>query len=503
MAICLIIGVTIVLAIAADCLVRPRGLRSAIGMALGQLPVLALFGLMLALSGNMVMAALLAAGLAVAIGLVSNAKRAVLGEPLLFSDLALVGAVFRHPQFYLAALRRWQLAALVLGSAGLLLGLAAGFQAQLAGRAVGVLILAASLVALRVLVRRTVARLPGLAADVDADVAAHGLFATLLLHWHIWRASAGPPPCQDPLPARPTADLAIIVQCESFADPAILFDDPALALPGLAAARSAAWAHGGLLVSGFGAYTMRTEYGVIFGRDEGKLGIRRFDPYLTARQDGSHALPARLAAAGWRSLFIHPHDLGFYGRDQIMPAAGFSDLIGPAAFAPPDEGRYVSDAAIADMILAAAAKAAAPCLIHAVTIENHGPWPVDEAGGTGHMSSAYLRLVARGDTMLTRLIAGVAALRRPAVLAFYGDHRPSIPGAVMPGGERHTPYVLLRFGSEGTLIPGDGRPCDRTPAELHRAILAAITAPSVAGLRPGSGQAAGDQAAAGAQSAAE
>lgn len=503
MALCLIIGLTIALSIGADTLVRPRGVRTPAGMLLGLLLVLALFGLMLALAGNMVIAALVAVGVAVTLGLVSNAKRAVLGEPLLFNDVAMLTAVFRHPQFYLAALKRWQLAALIVGGVALVLALAANFDTRPAPHMAGALMVAGSLLLLVMLLRLPISRQLAPAVDVDADLAAHGLLASMLLHWNHWRASVDPPPCTDPLPAPTTADLVIVVQCESFADPADLFNDPALALPGLAAARRAAWRHGGLLVSGFGAYTMRAEYGVLFGREEGALGFRRFNPYLTALGEASHALPARLAGAGWRSLFIHPHDLGFYGRDRIMPAAGFAELIGPEAFAPPSEGRYVSDAAIADVILAQAKRAEQPSFIHAVTIENHGPWPVDRAGSGGQMSSAYLQLVARGDAMLTRLIDGIAALRRPAVLVFYGDHRPSIPGAAMPGGDRWTPYVLLRFGADGSLIAGDDAACDLTPAQLHKAVIAAITTPAVAGLPHGSGRAAGDRTGAGVRSAAE
>lgn len=278
------------------------------------------------------------------------------------------------------------------------------------------------------------------------------------------------------VPAPPNVELAVLVQCESFADPADLFDDPALQLPGLVEARRAAWLQGRLLVSGFGAYTMRTEYGVIFGRSESELGFRRFDPYLTASHDAGYALPARLKNAGWRSLFLHPHDMRFYGRDRIMPAAGFAELVGPEAFASPTEGRYVTDDAIADVIMARAAAAREPTLIHAVTIENHGPWPADRTGAHGRQSSSYLQLVARGDAMLLRLIQEIAELRRPAVLLFYGDHRPSIPGAVEPGGDRHTPFVLLRFGADGKPIPGTTKATDQTPAELHHALIAAITA---------------------------
>jgi hypothetical protein len=480
MAICLIIGATFGFAIIADTLVRPRGLRSLAGVWLGFLPILALFGFMLALDGNMLAAALVATGVATGLGLISNAKRAVLGEPLQFADLAMLTAVFRHPQFYLYALQRWQLAALVLGAAALVLALALAFDGRPVLHLAGVLILLGSMAAIAATLRLPPWRGLAPVVDVDADVAAHGLLASLLLYWHRWRASVDPPPCTEALPAVLGTELIIAVQCESFADPADLFGNPALAMPGLTAARQAAWAHGGLLVSCFGAYTMRAEYGLIFGRDEAALGFRRFNPYLTALGEASHALPGRLARIGWRNLFIHPHDLSFYGRDVILPAAGFGELVGPQAFAQPTQGRYVTDAAMADMILARARAAVGPCYIHAVTIENHGPWPIDQAGDNCPLSSVYLQLVGRGDAMLAQLMAGVAALQRPAVLLFYGDHRPSIPGAVMPGGDRRTPYVLLRFGADGAVIPGPASPRDLTPAELHQALITAISTATVA-----------------------
>lgn len=471
-----VIIAVMLLGLIADALVRPRGRRSLAGLWLLLWQVIALFGLMLALCGQPVVAGLVAGGLIMALALISNAKAAVLGEPLLFPDLVLVGAVFRHPQFYLAALKRWQLAALVLGAAGLLALVASLLVLALLPHLLGLCLLALGLTMLAISLRlspwRDLAPLP----DPATDVAAHGLFATLLLHWLRWRASTDPPPVTAALPGPAAVDLVVAVQCESFADPAELFEDPALALPGLTAARGAAWRKGRLLVSGFGAYTMRTEYGLIFGRCERELGFRRFNPYLTALGETSLALSARLARTGWRSLFVHPHDLRFYNRDRILPAAGFAELVGPEAFAQPSDGRYVSDDAVADVIMAKARAAAGPSFIHAVTIENHGPWPVDRTGAHGLQSSAYLQLVARGDAMLAKLIAEMAALKRPALLLFYGDHRPSIPHAVTPGGDKHTPYVLLRFGADGAIIPGAGDDQDCTPAELHLALIAAITA---------------------------
>ncbi len=478
-----ILGITFV----ADALVRQRQARSAAGLWLHLLIVLAASGVVLTISGSPLVASLFVLAIVSALALVSNAKNAVLGEPLVFSDLNLLVAVFRHPQFYLSALLPWQVAMLAAGAAGLAGLLAWQFVAAPALHLFGAAVTVGAVLLIRLTLMlppwRNLAQVP----DCRTDLARHGLLASLLLYRQRWVATADPALCTAGLPAPATAELVIVVQCESFADPAELFDDPALALPGLAAARAQAWVHGDLMVSGFGAYTNRTEYGVIFGREEQALGFRRFDPFLTAMGEASHALPARLRREGWRNLFVHPHDLRFYSRDAIMPAAGFAEMIGPEAFQMPAKGehRYVSDDAIADVVMDRARTAAAPCLIHAVTIENHGPWPADKAGAHGKQSSAYLGLVAKGDAMLTRLMADVAALKRPAILVFYGDHRPSIPGACLPGGDRHTPFVVVRFDGCGATIPGNGQRQQLTPAQLHHALLEAISAaPSIAAAAP-------------------
>lgn len=466
--------ITLAGALLADRLVYPRMWRSLAGMWLQGLLILAVAGFVLAANGNMVVMTLVTVGLAAALTLISNKKLIVLGEPLLFSDLALIKAVFRHPQFYLSALGPWSLTGLLTGTAIVsavfgwcFVGVA---RPHWTGLGLCVSSLALLIASLKLSPWRTLVREP----DAAGDVARLGLTATILLHWQGWRNTPDPPPCKLGLAASATSDLVVIVQCESFADPAELFGDRQLALPGLASARQAAWRHGRLLVSGFGAYTMRTEFGVIFGRDEEALGFRRFDPYLSALGEVSHALPARLSRAGWQSVFLHPHDLRFYGRDRILSAAGFTKLVGPEDFAPPSAGRYVTDSAVVDAIMARAQGASGPHLLHAVTIENHGPWPVDRVQKQNVQSNMYLELVRKGDAALSRLMHEIAALKRPSLLLFYGDHRPSIPGAVTPGGDRHTPYVLLRFTPDGRPVIGCER--DLTPAQLHHELLSAITA---------------------------
>ncbi len=480
----------LVAALALDATVRPRARRlrrSGRGSAVLLVVMTIVFGLGLAVTGTAPAAALLAAALLAALAIASNAKRAVLGEPLLFSDLALIGAMVRHPGFYLTALSPAQRALGVLGALALPAALAWLFVPRVAPHLAGAAIAAVALALLGGLLRRpslaALARVP----DAEADLARHGLVATLLLYWRRWRAQPDPPPLPperkagpDPGPApgpAPGPELVIVVQCESFADPVVLAG--AAPLPGLSRARAAAWRWGELHVSGFGAYTMRTEYGVLFGRDEAALGFRRYDPFLTANGEASYALSARLRGRGYRTLFVHPHDLRFYGRDRLMPAVGFERLVGEEAFAAaaPGTGRYVEDRTLGAALGALADAATAPTFVYAVTMENHGPWGKERIAGSPGGLDAYLRHLRGSDAMLGELIDHLERAGRRALLVFFGDHRPSIPGAIAPGPERHTPYVILRLGDRPGEAGEAGRRVDLTPAELHHAILAAVAAP--------------------------
>jgi phosphoglycerol transferase MdoB-like AlkP superfamily enzyme len=275
-------------------------------------------------------------------------------------------------------------------------------------------------------------------------------------------------------PAPP--ELIVIVQCESFGDPVEITGEAHHALPGLASAREVAWQWGDLDVSGFGAYTMRTEYGVLFGRSEGELGFRRYDPFLSAQGETSYALPARLREAGYHCSFVHPHDLRFYNRDRLMPALGFDRMIGEEGFPPTSSrgGRYVDDRTLGASLAELLDKAAGPTLIYAVTMENHGPWDSDNARDARGRLEAYLHRLQSSDAMLSGLVERLRRDGRSALLVFFGDHRPSIPGATAPGGARHTPYVIVRFDADGSLWEGGPGRTDLSPAALHHAILRCV-----------------------------
>jgi len=476
-------------ALVSDSFVRPRALprrfwlRSWQGSWIIALCAACLFGVLLSVSGHPALAATVTVACHGVVAIASNAKRGVLGEPIVFSDLAVVGAMVKHPQFYFSVLALWQQIVGALGLVTLIAAMVWLLEPSVRIAAVGLTIAFTSLALLWVSVRLTpftrLARTPG----ADADVCAHGLIPTVMLYWLRWRAARAALDASVTLDAQDTPphkakdakpnDIIVVVQCESFADPSEIFKSGGIILPHLDRAKASGAQWGNLHVSGFGAYTMRTEFGVLYGREETELGFLLYDPYLTALNDPARALPQKLGAIGMRSLFVHPHDMRFYSRDQILPSAGFAELIGEESFAKPERGagRYVSDAAVATKILDLAAEATSPTFIYAVTMENHGPWAPNGDADVTSMIANYNRLVSAGDAMLGQLLDGLADLDRPATLVFFGDHRPTIPGASDPGGDKHTPYVIVRVGGSTAQSVDPIGDQDLTPAQLHEAIL--------------------------------
>ncbi|MFT9256826.1 MAG: LTA synthase family protein, partial [Acetobacter sp.] len=244
-------------------------------------------------------------------------------------------------------------------------------------------------------------------------------------------------------------DLVVVLQCESFADPCTLGLPPDIhvpPLPGLARARAMATQYGMLEVSGFGAYTNRTEYGVLFGRNADELAFDQFDPFLTADRETKPALPDLFRKAGFETLYIHPYDLGFYNRDVMMRKIGFDTLQGQTDFTytPTEKAPYIPDSYLAQRILETLETAHAPLFVYAVSIENHGPWQ-----GETHPVGHYLHHLRNSDSMIDQLLSGLEHGGRTARFVFFGDHRPSIPGMTSPAAGRSTPYAVLDFPRTG------------------------------------------------------
>ena len=135
---------------------------------------------------------------------------------------------------------------------------------------------------------------------------------------------------------------------------------------------------------------------------------------------------------------------------------------------------YCPDPELAGDILRVLDEEGPRTLIFAITMGNHGPWlaktpPLDPAvagifGSTevpgGCDLLRYLDGLRRSDEMLRVLMDGLARRGSPAVLAFYGDHLPSLSNAF-----RH--FGFDEWSSDYVIWPSGGGVPRRRDLEAH------------------------------------
>ena len=435
---------------------------------------LALGGVLLGLAaGRPLFAGIVVLALGAGFALADYTMRQTLREPIVFSAAVELPQLFTHPHLYLPFAGPGLVVGGALGAiaAALVLLLVEPplWEPRPAAAVATVALLAALLwllsreptlgVAARAL--RRVAR-PG--GDPFEDAAALGPFAMLIIHAVIARAERSVRRRSLAAPAilrsrtRPACPI-VVVQCESFFDarrlsPAI----PRELLAGFDRCRGSAALFGKLDVPGWGANTMRAEFAVLTGIPESDLGYDRFNPYYALARKPVESHVWRLRRAGYGAICLHPFDRRFFRRDLAMPALGFERFLGRETLGGSRAPPYYPDPDLARDILRVLDEEGPDIFVFAITMGNHGPWlpkgpPLDPAvaglfdpGGIpdGAGLLRYLDGLKRSDEMLQILIAGLERRGRPAVLALYGDHLPSLPRAFAHFGfaEASSDYVI-------------------------------------------------------------
>jgi phosphoglycerol transferase MdoB-like AlkP superfamily enzyme len=269
----------------------------------------------------------------------------------------------------------------------------------------------------------------------------------------------------------------IVLQSESFFDPARLQGlEPDQVLPEFR--RVAAMSrHGDLWVPTYGGGTIRTEFEVLTG-----IAMRYFPevqyPYFRLTATAVPSLPSVLAAHGYRTVAMHPHERDFWNRASALTHLGFEEFDAAEQFGnAPRSGWYVSDEALVDHILQKLDGADGPLFLFAISIENHGPYegfpnadpariaaqPVPKgANGAGaDRLRGYLYHLGGADHSLGRLADALRKRTRRTLLLFYGDHLPALPllyqGAGFDDGARGSeqPVPWLLFDSAQAQAPAD------------------------------------------------
>lgn len=420
---------------------------------------------------------------------ISRVKQAYLHEPLVFSDLGFLTTLLRHPDlFYLDRRSALGLAAGALFLVALIAGwtwleprgLGAAQQIGLLAAAVlaaaGYVALAGRLAALVPSLERPLFTMPA-----ALFVATLGLSVSLVAGFAFWRrcgARGGADAPALPLAANGRYRAVAMLQMESFAD--LRRAGVALSLPNLDRLRARALAQGRCEVSCYGAYTHRSEVEMLTGVPFARQGMDRFDPYLRPGRLASASLAGALAAAGWRTAFLHPHDTRFFRRHRAIPRLGFARFIGEDAFQPDDRfGPYVGDRALGRRIareIAAAAEAGEALFLMSVSMEAHDPYGPGRLPDIDEPVAQYARHLANADAMLGLVTAALDTLTDRSLLVFYGDHAPILPGHEALAEDRATDYLVLECGWAAAK-PKEGRaPSRRSPAEINALVRSALAA---------------------------
>ncbi len=429
-------------------------------LVLDLLPVLLAGSLVLIATGRPIFTGVLLASLGAGFALADRTKRAVLREPVVFSEMSELQHVFTHPQLYLP----FAGSILVIGGASVAIALCVALLSLEPGlwQPDPFLVLCYG----GVLVGGTwlTSRQPALGAAANAlrrlgatgepfrDAAMFGPFAMILVYGVIARseraarrARHAPRPAPTVASSRPTAGVPVVlVQCESFFDARRLSPlVPQDLLPGYDACREGAGTFGRIEVPGWGANTMRAEFAVLTGIPGSELGYDRFNPYHAFARAPIASLVWRLRRQGYRTICLHPFDRSFFRRDLTIPALGFETFLGIESLGGSRRPPYYSDPDLAFDVLSVLNAEGPGVFIFAITMGNHGPWreaglPIDpelrrnfDATGLpqGGELLRYLDGLRRSDEMLQILLTGLQQRHREGVLAFYGDHLPSLPQA--------------------------------------------------------------------------
>lgn len=436
---------------------RAAGTREAgvAALALDLAPVIAGWSVILGATARPGFAGLVILVLCCGLAIADRTKRAVLREPVVFSDMFELLQVFAYPALYLALAPRrlvcgWAIAA--IAGATVLLWLEPPIWAATAWSGVpgyGLLLAGVFLLSRPPLLTRAAAafRCFKPSGDPVQDARRFGLLATLLIHGMIARVERAERgirirPLAAPVlaPGR-NASLPpiLVVQSESFFDARRLHAGIATQLlPSFDRLRRSAVASGRLAVPGWGANTMRTEFAVLTGFDEKALGFDRFNPYRAFARAPVASMAWQLRQAGYRTIAVHPFARRFYRRDRVLQNLGFDSFLGIEAFASADHANgFVSDQSLARLLLGLIEPG---CFLFAISMENHGPWLTDSVHHTGFEVAPglprsrsvralrrYLAGLKSADEMLATLSEALAEQSRRGVLAFYGDHLPTLP----------------------------------------------------------------------------
>ncbi len=184
---------------------------------------------------------------------------------------------------------------------------------------------------------------------------------------------------------------------------------------------------GKTVVPTFGAYTVRTEFELLFGMPVKSLNDVSM-PQRILLDRAQTTIPRYYSELGYDTYYIHTFLSSFYSRSRVYSYLGFDELIFQDDFDVDVNYRYsyIEDKVIFDEIEYLLDESESPVYIHTTTMQNHQPYdqgedPTDELGN-------YLAGIGDMCEDLYAFLENLKELDEPTVVFFVGDHFPSFRG---------------------------------------------------------------------------
>ncbi len=246
----------------------------------------------------------------------------------------------------------------------------------------------------------------------------------------------------DPAVAAAKRPNIILVQLESFFDPALikgveLSESP---IPNFTALRDSCTS-GYLRMPTLGAGTVNAEFEVLTGMSLDFFGLNEYPYESILREKPCESVAYYLKDLGYGTHAIHNYAGSFYGRNEVYPNLGFDDFtsveyMDGLTFT---EKGWPRDAVLTKYILQALEKTETPDFVFTVTVQCHGKYP-DDSGiedisfrdnevFEGDASEQFLYFASQlqgTDRFLGELIAALRDYDEETVVVAYGDHLPTL-----------------------------------------------------------------------------
>lgn len=439
--------------------------------------------------------------------LINNAKMAILREPLVFSDFALLRQAIQYPALYIRYIGTGKVvgilvAVLVTIIGGLLVESPVIVRSD-ADDFFPMLVYLCMVFGLIYAITRgpirqafgDLLRRFGPTANVAQDMHKLSLVVCLIFYFFL---SNEPENRKSKLarvniarsrmtPEKRTDIVAI--QSESFFDARRLHPSiPKDLLAQFDACAAEASFRGRLTVPAWGANTMRTEFAFLSGLPNEALGYHRFNPYLSLCKTPIWTMAHLLRSMDYRTICVHPFHATFFDRETVFPNLGFDRFVDLSEFDSAETfGPYVSDLAVADKICEILNEDdERPAFIFAITMENHGKWergrldscPPDssiEAEPLGSFELGYyLRHLRNTDKVVSRIVDEMRRRPEDGVFTLFGDHLPSFPTVynAVELEDSRTDYFVWRKGGDHP------RQLDTSADVLGRLVLDTVLNPA-------------------------